>query len=126
MSLIRKSFTAVVVAAALFTAGACGGTDSDGVGAVGSSLDLDTPPVVDTADMGESVYLETLKQGGIQYSSDAAALKVGHGVCDYIREGSTSIDAAMFIQGNSPYSSYEAGYIVGASTGALCPELAGR
>lgn len=104
-------------------------------GELGAAVTVDTtaaPPAV-TAEpvpdvsysMGEQVYLDTLDAGGIAYSTNDAAIIAGNSVCEYLRSGGTGIEATDVVMSSTSYSAYEAGYIVGAAQGALCPDMIG-
>jgi hypothetical protein len=110
----------------------CGSTDTaPSVGAgVWDAADTTAPELPDLLPepghtLGESAYLDTLDMGDVTYSSDDAALTAGEAICDFLRGGGSSLMAVDIVLENTGYTSFEAGYIVGAAQGALCPEMAG-
>lgn len=97
----------------------CGGTDT------ATSVGADVWDAATGDTIAESAYLDTLDLGGVVYSSDDAAINAGEKICTYLRNGGSSLAAVDIVLDNTGYTAYEAGYIVGAAQGALCPELAG-
>lgn len=69
----------------------------------------------------EDLYIKTLDMEGIYYSSEQAAIDAGYAVCDYLDAGASLLDAADIAMSDGGYSAYDAGYIVGAASTALCP-----
>ena len=70
----------------------------------------------------DSKFIERLDEGDIAYSSESAATKAGRSVCDALDEG-YSVDQVTYVAADGTgYSLYEAGFIVGASVYAYCPE----
>ena len=70
----------------------------------------------------DSKFIDRLDEGGIAYSSESAATKAGRSVCDVLDEGYSVNQAAYAAADGTGYSLYEAGFIVGASVYAYCPE----
>jgi hypothetical protein len=109
---------AVTAAAAL---AGCGGSDtatSTGAGLWGATSGSGYT-------VGERAYLETLDDGDIAYSSEESALDAGDAICDFLRAGGSSLAAVDVVVDNTGYTAFEAGYLVGAAQGALCPDMAG-
>lgn len=77
---------------------------------------------------GEDVYLMTLDmESELADIDDGTAIDLGYAICDFMATGASSVDAATNVLDSSGgFSAYHSGYIVGAATGALCPEYAGR
>lgn len=82
---------------------------------IGVSARAAADPVDDYA------YLTTLDHFQVFYSSDEAAISVGHSVCDALDVGLTVTNIAM-IAVRAGYTPSEGGYIVGAAIGAYCDE----
>ncbi|MFE3105233.1 DUF732 domain-containing protein [Nocardia tengchongensis] len=89
----------------------------------------DTPPPTTTKkaftdeEAADAAYILTLDTRGIHYSTNAAAITLAHTVCDALREGAGTYDAAVAIAANSPCRLPEAGYITSAAIGTYCPEF---
>lgn len=126
-----KKLTAI--AALLAATGAvlvgCGSSRSaEPAGEIGSAWTDTTPDGPDLGSgysVGEQAYLSTLAMGGIEYSTEDAAILAGESVCDFLRSGGTGLEATDVVLENTSYSAYESGYIVGAAQGALCPDMVG-
>lgn len=84
-------------------------TDTEAPQQAGSALD-------------EQLFLATLDAEGINYGIAETGINMGYAVCDYLATGATALEAGTLIADEGFYSHYEAGYIVGAATTALCPE----
>lgn len=69
----------------------------------------------------EDLYIQVLDEEGIYYSSEDAAVQAGRAICEYLRAGGSLVDAATIAMTDGGYSAYDAGYIVGAASSALCP-----
>lgn len=98
----------------LLTLTACGGGTFTPVAAP-------TVPVPEPLPVSERVYIDTLDAGQIAYSSETAIIETGWRTCDYLDAGGSMFEATT-IYAEAGYSSYDAGYLVGAAAGALCPE----
>ena len=73
-------------------------------------------------------YLEILHERGITASSgDGTLVQVGTDICDLIASGRTpmSVAAQVYRETDDSISAGDAGYIVGAAVGGLCPEYSG-
>jgi hypothetical protein len=84
-----------------------------------------TPAVPSTADV-DQIYLTQYRQrfpGG----TDEAGIRIGHSVCDAYKAGTTFAGEVAYIQSqNAEISAGDAGYLIGASTAAYCPEYNNR
>ncbi len=76
----------------------------------------------------EVAYLATLNQHGVYYLSDAAAIRGGRAVCDYLDAAVPylGLDAALWDAGQiavdaGGYSLGDSARIVGAAVGSFCP-----
>jgi hypothetical protein len=115
--------------------GAIAGARSDGpAGEAGSALGLPStaPAVAPQAptigdlplpdqSTAEGIYIQALDAEDIYYSSEQAAIKAAHAICDYLDAGGSLVSATNVAESDGGYSPYEAGYIVGAAWQALCP-----
>ena len=75
------------------------------------------------ADSGEQALVQALRAKSI-ISTDAeaaAAIRAGHAVCAAFDRGAT-VDEVLNAALSSGFPAYEAGFVVGASVGALCLE----
>jgi len=73
-------------------------------------------------------YLEILRDRGIWATTgDGTLVRAGLEVCDLIELGRTpqSVAAQVYRETDASISAGDAGYIVGAAIGGLCPEYAG-
>jgi hypothetical protein len=133
----RRGVVAVLslaFAALILVVGAIAGNADDAdrpAGEAASALDFPAtapaPPPPAAPSIGdlpldeEAVYIQVLDDEGIYYSSEDAAIKAGWAVCDFLEAGGSFLDAADIAMSDGGYSPYDAGYIVGAAEGALCP-----
>jgi hypothetical protein len=76
------------------------------------------------ADATDDAFLSALKAKGIHFGSPDKAFIAGHEVCDELANGKTAVQVASTVQGNSDMDGYHAGYFVGASIRAYCPQFA--
>ena len=74
------------------------------------------------AQADEDSLVWAIDQEGIQYTTPQKLVQAGHAVCMLMDNGSAQRGAIRVVQDNSSMITYEAGYFVGASIGALCPE----
>jgi hypothetical protein len=59
--------------------------------------------------------------------TDEAGIRIGHAVCDAYKAGTTFAGEVAYIQSQNPaISAADAGYLIGASTAAYCPEFNNR
>lgn len=74
-------------------------------------------------------YLDVLHERGITArSGDGTLVQMGMQICDLIAAGNSpvSVAAKVYRETDSTISAGDAGYIVGAAIGGLCPEFSGR
>lgn len=76
------------------------------------------------ADATDDAFLSALKAKGIHFGSPDKAFIAGHEVCDELANGKTAVQVASTVQSNSDMDGYHAGYFVGASIRAYCPQFA--
>jgi hypothetical protein len=69
-------------------------------------------------------FLAALQSQGITYQSPEAAVAAGHLVCTELDRGETSQQVAQDVINVSNLDPFHAGYFVGASIGAYCPNHA--
>jgi hypothetical protein len=82
---------------------------------------LQAPTIGDLPLSDEDLYIQVLDGEGIYYSSEQAAVDAGYAVCDYLDAGGSLLDAADIAMSEGGYSPYDAGFIVGTASTALCP-----
>lgn len=76
----------------------------------------------------DNAFLEALDSAGIKYTSPEKAIAAGHYVCQLLDQGKTKgqVAARVMIRNVCPSSCimdpYLAGYFVGASVSAYCPQ----
>lgn len=73
----------------------------------------------------DQAYLDTLDMGDIYYPDDAAAINLGHAICDGYDAGLSTITIGG-IATDEGFTPYDAGYIIGAAVSAYCPEYLGE
>jgi hypothetical protein len=76
-----------------------------------------------TADPTDDAFVAALKNRGIVFPTDAAAITTAHNVCDGLDKGRTP--ASMILSLGRQFSARQAGYFVGASVAFYCPEHKG-
>ena len=75
------------------------------------------------ADPGDQTFLAALKSEGItDHVSASHAIQAGHIVCQKLDGGLTPSEAASDVLLSSEMPAYHAGYFVGASIRAYCPQ----
>ena len=67
-------------------------------------------------------YLNILRRAGVK-GSDATLLNLGANVCDQFHAGLGFDAVAKSIWSNTPFQAFQAGQIVEASKGYLCPDV---
>ncbi|MGB8389074.1 DUF732 domain-containing protein [Mycobacterium sp.] len=75
------------------------------------------------ADDNDAAFLTALDRHGIKYGTRDGAIASGHLVCSKINGGETATQVAQDVMGNSNLDGYHAGYFVGASIAAYCPQV---
>ena len=78
------------------------------------------------ADPNDDKFLPALQSQGITYQSPDAAIAAGHHVCEKLDQGETETQVAQDVIDNTDLDPYHAGYFVGASVGAYCPQFAAQ
>ena len=73
----------------------------------------------------EDDFLTVITNGGITWPSDKTAqvVETGHAVCEDWSNGATFEQEVADLTSVTDWSDYQAGYFVGAATGAFCPEF---
>src|ERR1700741_5512483 len=74
------------------------------------------------ADASDNAFLEALTSKGIHFGSPDKAFIAGHEVCDELGNGKSAAQGASTVQSNSDMDGYHAGFFVGASIRAYCPQ----
>lgn len=77
------------------------------------------------ADPIDDKFLAALQSRGINYQSPEAAIEAAHQVCTELGSGRSKDDVAQEVIQRSGLDPYHAGYFVGASVGAYCPQFSG-
>jgi hypothetical protein len=95
------------------------------VGLLGPLGTAASPAHADPADVDER-YLAALSSHGITYTSPEVGIAAGHLVCTKLDGGEAPTDVAKDVMNSSSLDGYHAGYFVGASIGAYCPQYAGK
>jgi hypothetical protein len=73
------------------------------------------------ADAVDNKFLAALTSRGINSKSPQAAIIAAHEVCDELSLGKSSSSVASEVMQNSNLPAHDAGYFVGVSIGAFCP-----
>ena len=76
------------------------------------------------ADATDDAFLAALTAKGIHFGSPQKALVGAHEVCDELGNGKSPSQVASTVQSNSDMDGYHAGFFVGASIRAYCPQYA--
>jgi Protein of unknown function (DUF732) len=76
------------------------------------------------ADATDDTFVSALTAKGIHFGSPEKAVIAGHEVCDELGNGKSTAQVASTVQGNSGMDGYHAGFFVGASIRAYCPQYA--
>jgi hypothetical protein len=75
------------------------------------------------ADTNDNKFLAALKSEGItDHISPEHAIDAAHSVCQKLDGGETPTQVANDVLNNSTMPAYHAGYFVGASINAYCPQ----
>jgi Protein of unknown function (DUF732) len=77
------------------------------------------------ADPLDDKFLAALASQNITYRAPDAAIAAAHLVCTRLDQGADKGQVAQEVMDNSDLDPYHAGYFVGASVGAYCPQYAG-
>jgi hypothetical protein len=77
------------------------------------------------ADPIDDKFLAALQAQSITYRSPEAAIAAGHLVCTELDQGQPKSQVAQDVIDQTDLDPYHAGYFVGASVGAYCPQYAG-
>jgi hypothetical protein len=76
------------------------------------------------ADATDDAFLAALTAKGIHFGSPNKAFIAAHKVCDELGNGKSPTQIASTVQSNSDMDGYHAGFFVGASIRAYCPQHA--
>jgi Protein of unknown function (DUF732) len=77
------------------------------------------------ADPLDDKFLAALASQSITYRAPDGAIGAAHLVCTRLDQGADKGQVAQEVMDNSDLDPYHAGYFVGASVGAYCPQYAG-
>jgi Protein of unknown function (DUF732) len=75
------------------------------------------------AEPNDDKFIPALQSQGITYQSPEAAIAAGHLVCTKLEQGETETQVAQDVIDTTDLDPYHAGYFVGASVGAYCPQF---
>lgn len=75
---------------------------------------------------GDDTFLDALRSQGINYRSAEVAISAGHLVCADLDRGEAASHVAQDLMNSSNLDDFHAGYFVGASIGAYCPNDASK
>jgi Protein of unknown function (DUF732) len=75
------------------------------------------------ADPNDDKFIPALQSQGITFQSPEAAIAAGHLVCTKLAQGETETQVAQDVINETDLDPYHAGYFVGASVGAYCPQF---
>lgn len=88
--------------------------------AAAALLAAPAPPAC--ADANDDAFLGALQAKDIHYPSPEAAIAAAHEVCNELRRGAAPSEVASDVMSNGRLDGYHAGYFVGASIRAYCPQ----
>ncbi|OBI82943.1 DUF732 domain-containing protein [Mycobacterium sp. 1245805.9] len=74
----------------------------------------------------DDAFVAALARNGISMSDRGTAVSMGHSVCAGFDKGEASTAVAMGIVKDTPLSPKQAGYFVGLSVAAYCPQYKGK
>ncbi len=78
------------------------------------------------ADPTDDAFVGALAKNGITMSDRIAEVSMGHTVCAGFDQGQPSTEVAMRLVRETPLSPKQAGYFVGVSVAAYCPQYRGK
>ena len=78
------------------------------------------------ADQMDDAFVAALAKNGIAMSDRGNAITMAHSVCDGFDKGEGSSALAMRVVRDTPLSPKQAGYFVGVSVAAYCPQYKGK
>jgi hypothetical protein len=79
-----------------------------------------------SADQMDDAFVAALAKDGIAMPDRGNAITMAHSVCDGFDKGEGSSGLAMRIVRDTPLSPKQAGYFVGVSVAAYCPQYKGK
>ena len=79
-----------------------------------------------SADQTDDAFVAALAKNGIAMSDPNAAVSMAHTVCTGFDQGKPSTALALGIVKNTDLSPKQAGYFVGVSVAAYCPQYRGN
>ena len=81
------------------------------------------PPPPMSSDSEEEIFIDVVR-GEIDYlgGSDQDLINLGYEICESFDYGESFSDVTIVIMDNAGVAPYDAGFIIGASVGAFCPE----
>lgn len=79
-----------------------------------------------SADQLDDAFVGALAKDGIAMPDRGNAIAMAHSVCDGFDKGEASTALAMRVVRDTPLSPKQAGYFVGLSVAAYCPQYKGK
>jgi hypothetical protein len=78
------------------------------------------------ADPGDDKFIAALQSQGITFQAPDAAIAAAHEVCKRLDQGESENQVAQDVINETDLDPYHAGYFVGASVGAYCPQFSAQ
>ncbi|AKF14400.1 hypothetical protein SEA_PHAYONCE_40 [Mycobacterium phage Phayonce] len=100
------------------------GTPTAASGPVSAPTEVAPPPMTEE-ELTDRAFIMTLDEGEIPYVTEEGAIEGGHLVCDLLAEVDGNVfTAALAIASadDSPLTTDQSAYLVGAASAAYCPE----
>jgi hypothetical protein len=79
-----------------------------------------------SADKSDDAFVAALAKGGIVTTDRSTAIAMGHTACAGFDRGETSTFLAMKLMNDNDLSLKQAGYFLGVSVSAYCPQYKGK
>jgi arginine/lysine/ornithine decarboxylase len=78
------------------------------------------------ADPNDDRFIAALQSQGVTFQSPEAAIVAAHEVCKRLDQGESENQVAQDVINETDLDPYHAGYFVGASVGAYCPQFSAQ
>jgi hypothetical protein len=78
------------------------------------------------ADPNDDKFIGALQSQGVTFQSPEAAIGAAHEVCRRLDQGESETQVSQDVINETDLDPYHAGYFVGASVGAYCPQFAAQ
>jgi Protein of unknown function (DUF732) len=73
------------------------------------------------ADDTDAVFINTIQNQGIPFSTSDDAIALAQAVCEYVAAGQPAEQVAVEISGPANWSAEQSGFFVGTATHLYCP-----